>query len=213
MTHLTMEQLLELREPGREPGFEAARAHLAACPQCQAEADRLGQRIARLRALPSPRPGRDQFAAIRGRYVAARNRKRLRWAGVGSLALAASVVLAVAFRPAQGGPGKGIPTRVAQQTEQSDSAVEAMMTRSRQLEAALRAYDPDSRVLDARTASIAARLEDQLDAIDRQLEITEAVGARVPDRQSEQLRLWRERVGLLDALVDVHLTRASYAGM
>jgi hypothetical protein len=27
------------------------------------------------------------------------------------------------------------------------------------------------------------------------------------------LSLWRERVGLLDALVDVHLTRASDAGL
>jgi hypothetical protein len=27
------------------------------------------------------------------------------------------------------------------------------------------------------------------------------------------LRLWRERVGLLDALVDVHVTRASSAGL
>lgn len=214
MTHLTMEQLLELREPGREPGFEAARVHLGACPACQAEADRLGQRIARLRALPSPRPGRDQFAAVRGRYLAARNRQRLRWAGVGSLALAASVALAVALRPAQPGSDKGIPTRIAQQQpQQSDSVIQAMMARSQQLEAALRAYDPDSRVVDARTATIAARLEDQVDAIDRQLEITEAVGTRVPDRRGEQLRLWRERVGLLDALVDVHLTRASYAGM
>lgn len=213
MTHLTMEQLLELREPGREPGFEAARAHLGACPACQAEADRLGQRIARLRALPSPRPGRDQFAAVRGRYLAARNRQRLRWAGVGSLALAASVALAVALRPAPGSD-KGIPTRIAQQQpQQSDSVIQAMMTRSQQLEAALRAYDPDSRVVDARTATIAAQLEDQVDAIDRQLEITEAVGTQVPDRRGEQLRLWRERVGLLDALVDVHLTRASYAGM
>jgi hypothetical protein len=27
------------------------------------------------------------------------------------------------------------------------------------------------------------------------------------------LRLWRERVGLLDALMDVHVTRASNAGL
>jgi hypothetical protein len=27
------------------------------------------------------------------------------------------------------------------------------------------------------------------------------------------LKLWRERVGLLDALVDVHVTRASNAGL
>jgi hypothetical protein len=32
-------------------------------------------------------------------------------------------------------------------------------------------------------------------------------------RQTQELNLWRERVGLLDALVDVHLTRASNAGL
>jgi hypothetical protein len=28
-----------------------------------------------------------------------------------------------------------------------------------------------------------------------------------------KIQLWRERVGLLDALVDVHVTRASNAGL
>jgi hypothetical protein len=32
-------------------------------------------------------------------------------------------------------------------------------------------------------------------------------------RETRQLQLWRERVGLLDALVDVHVTRASNVGL
>jgi hypothetical protein len=32
-------------------------------------------------------------------------------------------------------------------------------------------------------------------------------------REPQVLRLWRERVGLLDALMDVHVTRASNAGL
>jgi hypothetical protein len=213
MNHLTMDQLLELREPGREPGLEAARTHLDKCLECQAETDRLAQRMARLRALPVPRPGRDQFPAIRARYLADRRRTQLRWAGLGGLALAASVALAVVLRPAAG-IDTDTPRQVAQQApEQSDSVLQAMMSRSQQLEAALNAYDPDSRVIDGRTAAIAARLEDQLSTIDRQLEMTETLGHRADNRQAAQVRLWRERVGLLDALVDVHLTRASYAGM
>ena len=35
----------------------------------------------------------------------------------------------------------------------------------------------------------------------------------VQARESQVLRLWRERVGLLDALMDVHVTRASNAGL
>jgi hypothetical protein len=32
-------------------------------------------------------------------------------------------------------------------------------------------------------------------------------------RDQQLLKLWRERVGLLDALVDVHVTRASNVGL
>ena len=56
MTHLSMDQLLALREPGSEPGAAAARRHVEACAECAAELDRLHQRVARLRALPTLRP-------------------------------------------------------------------------------------------------------------------------------------------------------------
>ena len=49
MTHLTMEQLVALRDAGSEPGSAASQAHVATCPQCAAELDRLHQRVARLR--------------------------------------------------------------------------------------------------------------------------------------------------------------------
>jgi hypothetical protein len=68
-------------------------------------------------------------------------------------------------------------------------------------------------MLDGRTAGIALRIEDGLGAVDRQLEMLNMMQLGAQDLRREQLRLWRERVGLLDALVDVHLTRASYAGM
>lgn len=214
MSHLTMDQLLELREPGREPGQAAAREHLAACPTCQAEADALGQRIARLRALPEPRPARDLFAGIRARHVAERRRRRIAWGGAGALALAASVALAVVLRPADAGRAE-IPVQVggAAPVEGTNDELAGMMARSRQLEDLLRRYDPDNRAIDGRTAAIAARLEEQLGSLDRQIELMGAVGRVTLDGQTRRLQLWRERVGLLDALMDVHLTRASYAGL
>lgn len=209
MTHLTMEQLLALREPGLEPGSETARAHLAGCPECQAEADRLAQRVARLKALPVSRPGRDQFVQVRARFVAERRRRRIRRAGVGALALAATVALAVLIRP--GDLAQRLPVPASQlATADGSDELAAIMARSQELEAALQAWDPDSRVIDGRTAAIAARLEDQLGTLDRRLEV---VGALSSNDTAEQVRLWRERVGLLNALVDVHVTRASYAGM
>jgi hypothetical protein len=212
MTHLTIEQLLELREPGREPGFEAARQHLDACEVCRAEADRLSQRVARLRALPSPRMGRDQFAAIRARHVAERRRTRVRWAGLGGLALAAAAAF-ISLIPADAPVTDVNAPVVATNLPSADADLATIMNQSQELEAALNAYDPDSRSTDGRTAAIAARLEDQLSTLDRQLELVGAVNSRRADERSRQLQLWRERVGLLNALVDVHLTRATYAGM
>ena len=210
MNHLTMDELLELREPGLEPGTAAAREHFASCPACQAEADRLSQRVARLRALPVPRPARDQFPLLRQRFVAERRQRRIVMSTAGILALAASVVLALLLRPADRGlPVQLGPTMIA---ENGDELMR-VMARSQELERTLQRYDVDSRAIDGRTATIAARLEDQLGTLDRQIELLGAIDRLDPDRQTHRLRLWRERVGLLDALVDVHVTRASYAGL
>jgi hypothetical protein len=213
MTHLTTELLLELREPGLEPGLDAARAHLAACDTCQAELRLIDQRVARLRALATPRPGRDHFLEVRSKYVAERRRKRVRWAGLGSLAVAASAALIVLADGRTGGAAEERTIGPAYAVAERDADLAAIMAQSRQLEEALQVYDPDSRVIDGRTATIAARLEDQLGAVDRQLELIGAIDRSAPERQAERLRLWNERVGLLNALMDVHLTKATYAGM
>lgn len=211
MNHLTMDELLELREPGLEPGTAAAREHFASCPACQAESDRLSQRLARLKALPVPRPARDQFPLVRGRFVAERRTRRIYFGAAGALALAASLALAVVLRPAD----RGLPVRLGgvSPAVEDTNELTRVMTRSQQLEETLRRYDVESRSIDGRTATIAARLEDQLGTLDRQIELLGAIDRLDPDRQTHRLRLWRERVGLLDALVDVHVTRASYAGL
>jgi hypothetical protein len=85
------------------------------------------------------------------------------------------------------------------------------MVRSQALESALSAYKPEARVLDGRTARMAEELEDRIARVDRALEATELLPQQADDQ--ELLRLWQERVGLLDALVDVHVTRASNAGL
>ncbi len=66
-------------------------------------------------------------------------------------------------------------------------------------------------MLDGRTAGIAQELEDRIARVDRELEVAELSPQQA--RDDELLKLWRERVGLLDALVDVHVTRASNAGL
>jgi hypothetical protein len=201
MTHLSMEALLSLREPGFEPGDAAAREHLEGCPGCRAELERLHQRVARLKALPALRPARDRWPQVAARVRAARRQRRLRTGGLVGLAAAASIALALALggpaaRPA-GAPG--------------EQEIQLQMARSQALESALNQYHPEDRVLDGRTAGIAEELEDRIARVDRELEMAELLEHQARDQQL--LKLWRERVGLLDALVDVHVTRASNVGL
>ena len=199
MTHLSMDALLSLREPGTEPGVAAAREHLNECSLCQAELHRLHQRVARLKALPTLRPSRDRWPETAARFRAERLRRRTRRVGFAGLAVAASVALAVTVvdRP--------------QPVETNPNQINQAMERSQALESALSEYNPEARVLDGRTARIAQELEDRIALLDRQLEMTELSPKQARDQ--ELLQLWRERVGLLDALVDVHATRASNAGL
>jgi hypothetical protein len=200
MTHLSMETLLGLRESGVEPGEAAAREHLECCAGCRAELERLHQRVARLKALPALRPARDRWPRVAERVRAERRQRRLRAGGLVGLAAAASIALAVAL----GGPAR--PAGAAGEQE-----IQLQMARSQALENALNQYHPDERVLDGRTAGIAEALEDRIARVDRELEMAELEEQQTRDQQL--LKLWRERVGLLDALVDVHVTRASNVGL
>jgi hypothetical protein len=199
MTHLSMETLLSLREPGSEPGAAAAREHLDQCPGCRAELDRLHQRVARLKALPTLRPSRDRWPETAARFRAERLRRRNRQIGYVGLAAAASLVLAVI--------GGDHP----QPAVSASSQIPQVMERSQALESALSEFNPEGRVLDGRTASMAQELEDRIAQLDRRLQATEL--SRQQARDEDLLKLWRERVGLLDALMDVHVTRASNAGL
>jgi hypothetical protein len=199
MSHLTMDVLVSLREPGNEPGQATAREHLSGCPHCQAELDRLHQRVARLKALPTLRPARDRWPETRARFKAERQRRRTRMVGFTGLAAAASVAAILAVGD------------LSRPNELTSEQLSQVMERSQVLEGALYEYNPEGRVLDGRTARIAGELEDRIARLDRQLEMAELQQQQATDQ--DLLKLWRERVGLLDALVDVHVTRASNAGL
>jgi hypothetical protein len=200
MTHLSIDALVGLREPGQEPGDAAAREHLEGCEHCRAELERLHQRVARIKALPALRSGRDRWPEVRQRVMAERRHRRNRMAGLVGLAAAASIALAVAIAPAPGASA-----------DNSADEIQQAMDRSQALETAIHRYDPESHVLDGRTARIAQELEDRIGQVDRELEMADLMEQQA--RESQVLRLWRERVGLLDALMDVHVTRASNAGL
>jgi anti-sigma factor RsiW len=200
--HCTMDQLLALQgtEAVTEPGHAEARAHLAECGACQAEAARLDQRIARLKALPVLIPARDRYPVLEARLVQERRIRRVRWAGVGGLATAAAILGLMVGNMANPSSAEG-----TQQLAQ-------VMNESRALEGELARLDTETRAMDLVTAQVAGQLQTRIAALDEQLQSAElSSGQRPPDDQL--IELWRERVGLMDALVDVHLTSASQVGL
>ena len=202
MNHLSMEQLLQLQGPATDPGTGDARAHLASCASCQAELERLHQRVARLKALPALRPARDAWPAVHGRIVAERHQRQTRWMGIAGLAMAASVILAVILTDV---------SNVGDLAASTSVAIDSAKAQSRELENAIQQFDPESRVIDGRTARVAADLEDRIAELDRELQEMQTIENIARDH--DVLRLWRQRVGLLDALVDIHVTRASTVGL
>lgn len=199
MNHLTMDQLLAVREPGLEPGVQGWRNHVETCDLCRAELERLDQRVARLRALPVLKPARPRLAEIQAQTARWRFRRRLRLIAGTGLALAATIAAAVILVPAL---GDRPATPLADRQE-----LDSIIARSRSLEDFIQTLDPDRRVTDGRTALVAASLEDRVARIDQELQLIN-LNNRTPSSQA--LELWQARVGLLEALVDVHATGGRY---
>lgn len=195
--HLNMDELLAVRDGDRSnPAHAQAHRHLAGCPTCQAELDRLHQRTARLRALATMAPVTDQYPAVRARLHWEQSQKRQRrLAGIG-VAVAATLVLAVA--------GNHLVSPPALDAAQQ---LETAMTRSQLLEQRLREWSSESRVVDGQTALVVIQLEDRIAALD--LELSRSTARDESERLEREVALWQQRVGLMNALVEVHVTRAS----
>lgn len=193
--HLSMELLLAVRDGERsEPEQVAAHAHVASCEACRSELDRLHQRTAMLRALPTLTPARSAFPAVQRQMADDLRHRWQRRFAIGGLAAAAALAIAVV------GNDLAHPAEL-----DASEQLETAMTSSEVLERALNAWRPETRAMDAHTAEIVIELEDRIADVDGRLE-----RAR---RLAEQVELWQERVGLMSALVDVHLTKATNVGL
>jgi len=190
--HGTIEELLALRDG---EGSAWVRQHVAECAACAAELERLEQVRAQLRALPAFAPPRDRWSVVERAARGERRRRRFSWSAGMAAAAAVAVLSFVALRRAKPAP--------------EDAALSQAMAESAAMEQVFRSLQPDDRALTGRTAGVVADLEDRLAQVDAVLNDTTTLRAD-PARVAG---LWRQRAGLLSALVDVHETRATYAGL
>lgn len=185
LIHCTMDELLAIRDG---QGSQGALRHLDECDECCNELELLHQRVAALKALPSLRPPRDRWSAVRDEVLAQRARTRRRFGGWLTAAAAASVALAI-----------GLGDLVTPAAQEPDPLAE-LVSEAQLLERALRTMRPETRVLTGRMAGAVAALEDRLELLDLRFE-----QARVQRLSRERvIVLWQERVGLMDLLVNVH---------
>lgn len=192
MMHCTMDDLVAVRDG---EGSVWARRHVEECATCRGEMDALYQRVAQLKALPALRPPRDRWTAVRDTIVAERTRRRRRWMRAG-LALAAALAGVMVVGPMIGRPGYAEKLADAKRL-------------SAELEDSLQLYDLDGRVMSGTQAELTARLEDQIAALDGRLaEVNEQAA-----REAQLVDLWRQRVDLMQQLVQVRVTRATYLGL
>jgi hypothetical protein len=194
--HCTMAELLAIRDG---EGIAWARSHVDECHFCQQELDLLYQRVSAMRTLPAHRPPRDRWVVIREQARRERRGRAVRRVGFGSLALAAGIALLIGVRAVDFPLGAPSAT---------DAELAALMTQSRDLEATLRRYGTDGRVLTGRAAGIIADLEDRIALVDAGINQV-STGGGPPD---QLIGLWQDRVDLMDALLSAHVTRAAYVG-
>ena len=192
MMHCTMDDLVAVRDG---EGSVWARRHVEECATCRGEMDALYQRVAQLKALPPLRPPRDRWTAVRDTIVAERTQRRRRWTRAG-LALAAALAGVMVVRP------------MIEQPAYAEKLADAKR-QSAQLEDSLQLYDVDGRVMSGTQAELTARLEDQIAALDGRLAQVNEQAAR----QAQLVDLWRQRVDLMQQLVQVRVTRATYLGL
>jgi hypothetical protein len=199
--HPPIESLLEARD-GEAP--EAVTSHVASCPACAAEVERLRDLASALRGLPELEPRRDGWPDVKA-ALEGEGRTWIPRAVAGTLvALAASILLLVVL-PREG-PGRdaresrGADLRGS--TVITDDEIAALVRESQRLEDLLRAASARGQVVDAWSASRVADIQDRVAFIDAQLAGGVPAGRRT--------LLWRTRVGLMSELVQARTTRPQY---
>ena len=160
--------------------------------------------------LPETMPPRDVWLRIRAQAEAEGllvqpRRSRVWYAGVG---VAAAALLAAIILPGTQTPNNGgrVVPEIAASSGMPASNLVALRAESRQIERDLRLLPAEPRVAQAGTVATIAELEDQIAAIDYQLN-----DATVDMSPAETETYWRERVRLMKLLLQLRYAQAQRA--
>lgn len=212
--HARTEQLLSLRD-GEPVDAQAAR-HVAECPSCLMELDRLKQMQGQLRSLATRQAPAMAWKNIQAnierhsesRAFGAQWRLAPVAAVAGSLVLVGLLVLRFAGSGHHEAPRVKVQEQpapsVAETPPLSAATVEQLVEQSRQLEAMLRNLPDPPRVERVALAATTDMIEQRIQWLDFQLSFEPE--AQLSQEQTR--RLWHERVDLMDSLVKVRYAQA-----
>lgn len=203
--HARIDHLLSLRDG--EPVDAAVRAHVESCTEC-AEAsialETMRRRLIALSPLPAPAGGWDRLRDRIGRAQAAAPPRR----GNGLVAIAAScamlaVVAGLLLREPPDDPRLAAAPQAAAGPDARPTIAE-LRDRSRVLEEVLAALPARPAVERAGTAVPIDALQAQVQWVDHQLAVSGATHAKPEVTE----RLWRERVEIMNTLVQLRYVEA-----
>lgn len=202
--HATTEQLLSLRDD--EQSAPALQAHLQSCRRCTGELKRLSRVKDQLAGLPPIRPRQGLWQAVAVASLEQPARTGFPW--LSAVAIAASFVLGLALMQRLG-PGLSAPDAQAPAAEMAQISevvpsvepvgLDALQKRSRQLESLRRAMPRRQGVIRASTARTIVDLQDRVALVDMRLNAAMDLGLGPAQQQA----LWRERVNLMQSLLQL----------
>jgi anti-sigma factor RsiW len=202
--HASTEQLLSLRD-GDAPA-PAVQAHLQGCQHCTRELERLTRVQDQLNKLPPIQPRQGLWQAVAVASLEQRSRPGFPW--LSAIGIAASFILGLALiqrlSPGMSAPGAQEPVVELAQISEVVPAVEpvgvdALQKRSRQLESLRRAMPRRQGVIRASTARTIVDLQDRVALVDMRLNAAMDLGLTPTQQQA----LWRERVNLMQSLLQL----------
>lgn len=206
--HARLDDLLSLRDGGCvDP---AVRAHVAHCAECSATLAATSALAERLRTLPQvPAAGPQAWPQLERRLESRGDalRRRVRLAPWAAAASVAALALFASLRTTDRPPLPEVGSSPAQAGATGD-AVAALQARSQALEAVLASLPARPAVERAGTSLPIETLEAQVQWLDHQITST---GANYPAPEEE--RLWRDRVEILNSLVQLRYVEAQHTRM